>query len=312
MHRNLSILLLGPVLAAGARAQLDVVATIPDLADLARRIGGERVEVTAIARGRENIHAVRLKPSHIVAVSRADLFVQVGLSLEHAWVPGLLRTGRNRDVQPGGDGFVNASEGWEPIQVPATLSRRQGTDVHPQGNPHVNLDPEGGPHMARNVLEGLIRIDPEAEEIYRANHAAWLERHDAAAERWARHAEALEGRRAVVYHREFDYLLRYAGVEVAAVIEPKPGVPPTGRHLGEVISVVRREEVPVILTAAWSNGRHVEKVARETDAEVLELPTMVDGNEHAGDWIALIDHLFARLAEGYGVTLPEEEDDGGG
>jgi len=294
------------ILVGVAPAQVRVVTTIPDLADLTRELGGSRVEVTSIAKGRENLHAVRLKPSHIVATSRADLFVQVGLSLEHAWVPGLLRAARNKRVQPGGEGFVNASEGWKAIQVPETIDRRQGADVHPQGNPHVNLDPRGGPQMMRCILAGLLRVDPAGKAHYDARFEAWKERYAAAAERWAKIQAALKGESAVTYHQEFDYLLRACGIRLFGSIEPKPGIPPTVRHLSTLITGMRREEVKVVLTASWSKGKHVGKVARETDAALLELPTMVGANERSQGWIEMMDELHRRLAEAYGVEVADD------
>ena len=104
------LLTAGTSIASSADDKIRVVATLPDLADLAREIGGDRVDVKALARPGQNLHAVRVKPSHLVALSKADLFLQVGLSLEHAWVPGLLQTARNRDVLPGMKGFVSAGE----------------------------------------------------------------------------------------------------------------------------------------------------------------------------------------------------------
>ncbi len=90
---------------------LKAVATLPDIADLVREIGGTRVQVKTICKGTENVHAVRLKPSHVVMTSRCEAFFQVGLSLEHAWVPGLVKTSRNRKIQAGKPGLVTVSEG---------------------------------------------------------------------------------------------------------------------------------------------------------------------------------------------------------
>lgn len=291
----------GAVASPTRADRLQVVATIPDLADLARAIGGDRVEVISIARGRENIHAVRLKPSHVVATSRADVFVQVGLSLEHAWVPGLLRTARNRDVEPGGKGFVNASEGWEAIDVPETASRRQGADVHLEGNPHVNLAPAGGRHMAGRILAGLSRADPEGRETYEKNHAALVERLEAAEARWAAIGRELRGRKVVEYHKEFDYLFRAHGLELAGTVEPKPGVPPSPGHLARLIGTMREEGVSVVVTAAWSNDKHVAEVARKTGAKLVELPSMVDANAAATSWIAMMDDVHRRLAAAFGI-----------
>ncbi|MEZ5980655.1 MAG: zinc ABC transporter substrate-binding protein, partial [Planctomycetota bacterium] len=134
-----------------AAEKLRVVATIEDLGDLVRAIGGDRVDVTVLARPEQNLHAVRVKPSHLVAVSRADVFVQVGLALEHAWVPGLLESARNERVSPGGVGFVDAGEGFAAIDVPEHVDRSRAADVHLFGNPHVNLSPDGGPWFAERI-----------------------------------------------------------------------------------------------------------------------------------------------------------------
>jgi ABC-type Zn uptake system ZnuABC Zn-binding protein ZnuA len=286
-----------------ASAQLKVVATIPDLADIAREVGGERVEVKAIAKGKQNIHAVRVKPSHIVAVSRADLFLEMGLSMEHAWVPGLLQTSRNKKVAVGAPGFVNVSEGWKAREVPADLSRQHGTDLHPEGNPHFNLAPTGGRHIANRVLAALIKIDPAGKEAYRGNHAKYLKRLDEAEMRWKKLGERLKGKKVVVYHSEFSYLLAAHGIEVAGTFEPKPGVPPTPKHLAGLLNVMRAQGVNVVLTAPWSKKRQVEEISKKVGARVVELPTMVGGAKGADTWVELLDLLHSRLGEAFEVEV---------
>jgi zinc/manganese transport system substrate-binding protein len=314
----LALLLLGAGFLAGGTARADeraapvrVVATIEDLADLVRAIGGERVDVTVLARDGQNLHGVRVKPSHLVAVSKADVFVQVGLSLEHAWVPGLLEAARNSRVQPGGVGFVDAGAGFATIDVPVVLDRSQGADVHPQGNPHVNLSVDGAPHFAARILERLVALEPAHAATFRANHAAWLATYEAARRRWD--ALAVEFRRVAEhrgqplavaeYHREFDYLLRFLGVEVAATLEPKPGVPPSPSHLREVVRVLKERQVAVVVTAPWSNDAVTARVADQVGAAVVELPLVVPSGS---TWIASTDRALLALASALGVELPEE------
>lgn len=285
--------------------KIRVAATLPDLADLARAIGGERVKVHTLARPGQNLHAVRVKPSHLVALSKADLFLQVGLSLEHAWVPGLMQTARNRDVLPGTDGFVSAGEGFTMIEVPATLDRGQSVDVHPLGNPHVNLSINAGLHMAERVLEGLIRVDPAGAASYRAGFARWKERHDVARARWDRIAEAVAANKssACLYHREFDYLLGELGLPIDAFLEPLPGLAPTPSHLATVIKTVKAKRIPVILTAPWSNNKNCARVSELTGAPILELPVMVGGGEGQMTWIDMMDRSIRLIAEAYGVDV---------
>ncbi len=284
-------LLLGGV----AAAQLDVVATIPDLKDIAEEIGGDRVDVISIARGTENIHGVSLRPSHLVKVNKADVLIQIGLSLEHAYVPGLLEKGRNRRIQPGAPGFVNCSEGWEAIDVPEEISRSRGADIHPLGNPHMNIDPRGGRHMADRILAGFLRVDPEHAEHYEKRHAAYVAKLDEAETRWAKLGERLRGKKIAIYHNDFTYFARHYGMNVVTSVEPKPGVPPSPKDLARTVEVLRREQVGVILTAKWSNNKDVRFVAEKSGARVIEIPIMVHGVKGVDTWIGMMDFLHREL-----------------
>lgn len=286
---------------AEAQRKLKVVATIPDLADIAREVGGERVEITSICEGRENVHSVRPVPSDLVALSRADVLVQQGLSLEGTWLPGLLMNARNQRIAAGAPGFVNVSEGWEAIEVPEEVSRKGG-DLHPFGNPHMNLDPRSGRHVAGRVLAGLVGVAPEAREELEANHARYLERLGAAEKRWAELGASLAGTRVVTYHQEFDYLAALYGIEVLGTIETKPGIPPTAAHLAELMASMRAAKdegrpVGAILTAAWSNNKQVASLSERTGTRVVELPTMVGGAKGVRTWIELQDRIHGRLVE---------------
>jgi ABC-type Zn uptake system ZnuABC Zn-binding protein ZnuA len=281
-------------LCTQAAEKLRVVTTLPDLADITRRIGGERVEVTALAKGTENLHAVVAKPSMLVALSRADVFVQVGLSLETTWVPGLLESARNAKIAPGKPGFVNGSDGWQALDVPSDLSR-QGGDLHPHGNPHLNLSPRGGRHLAARILAGLVANDPAGKDAYEQAHAAYALELDAAEARWAKAAEKLRGVAVATYHQEFEYLAHATGLEIVGHLELRPGVPPTPAHVVELVDAMRERKARLVLTAAWSNNRQVAQVAEQTGARVVELPVAVSSAKGADTWIGMMDQIHARL-----------------
>jgi zinc/manganese transport system substrate-binding protein len=296
--------LLLPASARGAApavlpAKLRVVATIPDLADVAREIGGERVDVTSLTQGRENLHRVSARPSHLVALSRADVLVQIGLSLEVGFLPGLLENARNGRIRPGAPGFIRCSEGWQALDVPATVTRREG-DVHPEGNPHINLDPTAGRHIAGRVLAGLVAADPAGRAEYERGAQAYLERLGQAEERWALASKPWKGRKVVVYHTEFDYLVRRVGLEVVGSIEDKPGIPPTPGHVAELVARMKSAGEVVLLTAPWSNGGEVQQIAKATGARVVELPNQCGGLPGAESWIGMMDLVHARLAQAFG------------
>jgi ABC-type Zn uptake system ZnuABC Zn-binding protein ZnuA len=277
---------------------LSVVTTLPELADIAQRIGGDRVEVQALCRGTENTHRVVTKPSHLAAMARADVFVQCGLSLEMAFVPALMQTCRNRAIQPGAPGFVSVSEGWDAIQVPADMSRAAG-DIHPQGNPHMNLHPAAGRHAAGSILAGLKRVDPASAAAYQRRHDEYCAELAEAERRWAEAGAAWKGQKVVVYHLEYDYLLAHYAIESVGSIELKPGVPPTPRHLAELVERMKRERPAAILTAKWSNNRYVEELAERTGTPVVELPNMAGASERTRTWIGMMDVVHERLAQAF-------------
>ncbi len=294
-----ALVCLFPCLAAragGAPAgPLRVVTTLPDLADIAREIGGERVSVESIYKGKENTHAMTAKPSHLVALSKADVFVQVGLSLETSFVPGLLEAARNPRIQSGAPGLVTVSEGWTALDVPTDLSRKAG-DVHPQGNPHMNLDPRAGEHIADRILAGLVAVDPAGKATYEARHADYVARVRAAKARWDASGALWKEKRVVVYHQEYDYLIAHYGLVLEGKIEPKPGIPPTPNHVAELIGAIRRDHASAILTAVWSNNDTVARIAEESGAKAVVVPNMCGGLPGTDTWIGMMDVLHQRVA----------------
>ena len=301
----LALLALLPAFAPTPAKALKVVATIPDLADFAQRIGGERVEIKTLSKGTENLHNVHVRPSMLIALSRADLFLEMGLSMEAAWLPELLVRSGNDAIQPGSKGFQNCSVGWTAIDVPDSLSRKEG-HLHPEGNPHFNLDPRAGRHLATTVHAALVRVDPGGEEFYDANLKTTLKALEVAEARWAKLGKQWKGKQVCVYHTEFNYFAQRYGMQLAVSIEPQPGIPPTPGDVARVVKEMREQEVGVILTAAWSNNRQVADIARKAEAQVIELPNQVKGADWAPDWIQFQDGLHARIAAAFGTKVEEE------
>src|ERR671932_1343223 len=186
--KRLALVLLSVVLMllasqAGADAKIRVVATIPDLADMARNIGGDLLEIKSLATGVEDIHAVPMKPSFALLLNRADVLLLVGLEMEHAFLPGLLEAARNPKILRDAPGYIDCSVYVTPLEVPTRVDRALG-DQHPAGNPHINLDPVLGKDMARAIADGLARNYPEHEVTFKKNLAAHIATLDAAIARW--------------------------------------------------------------------------------------------------------------------------------
>src|SRR6266446_4884040 len=135
---------------------IKVVTTTTDTKSIAEMIGGDKVSVSSIATGYQNPHFVDPKPSYIIGLTKADLFVTIGLDLETGWSPQLLTSSRNTKIQKGAPGYVDASVGIGFLQVPTSANRAEG-DIHIYGNPHYWLDPLNGKVIARNITNGLER-----------------------------------------------------------------------------------------------------------------------------------------------------------
>jgi len=278
-------------------APLKVITTTEDLAAIAKEVGGERVEVESLAKGVQNPHFIEAKPSFMLKLSRADLFVQVGLELEQAWVGPLLLGARNGKIQSGASGFVDASRGITTLEVPTGPIDRSAGDVHLQGNPHIWLDPINGKQIAQNIAEGLKRVDPKGTEAYDRNLADFSARIDAALPRWQERMKPFEGAKVITYHNSWPYFLKRFGLVAAGYIEPKPGIPSSTAHLRGLIELIPREQVKVILVEPYFSDQAPRFLAEKTGAKVVPLPPSVSASTGINDYFELFDHLTNRLAE---------------
>ncbi len=288
------IWLLSPV--GGAAATLRVVATTPDLADLVRAVGGDRVEVAAIAHGYQDPHYVEAKPSFVLMLYRADLLVVVGRELEAAWLPALIRQSRNARIQPGATGYLDASLTVKILDVPVGQITRAMGDVHPLGNPHYWLDPDNGRRMARAIRDKLVALSPEDASYFAGRFDAFDERLTAADERWRAYDEGLRGAKVVTYHRSWPNFADRFGLDVVGYVEPRPGIPPSPAHLVALIGEIRRQNVRLILVEPYFDLKTPNAIARESGARVVVLPPSVGGVEGATDYIELFDVALELLA----------------
>src|SRR6266581_3048270 len=262
-----------------ASAQLRVVATTPDLASVAREIGGDRVNVVALAKPTEDPHFVDAKPSFIVTLNRADALIEGGAELELGWLPPLLENARNGKIAAGAPGRVVASEGIRLLEIPTSFDRSKG-DIHSLGNPHFMVDPVSAKIVARNIASHFSQLDPKNAAIYQSNLARFSARIDTKLAEWQRELAPYRGAKIVTYHRDFIYLAQRFGLSIVDELEPKPGIAPSPSHLAQVIGEMKRANAKVILVQPFQNRKTAETVARQTGASVLDTPQQpgVSGN----------------------------------
>lgn len=291
------IITLGYLLVSGAlqAAPLKVVVTVPDLADLTRQIGTDQVEVFCIASGRENPHNVPLKPSAITQLARADLFIQLGLGLEHAYAPALVKESRNQAIQPGGRGFLDLSGGVKPLRVPTSVDR-QGGDVHPDGNPHYNTDPVYGQMLARGIAAKLGQLRPESAARFKANGDQLVAVLQARLPGWKAKLAA-KNLRFVSYHDDLGYFAARFGLIQVGTIQPKPGIEPGPREIQALAASMRQQGVKLIMQESFYSDRIPNQLAQLTGARVVKIPILVNGTPAATDYLTLLEILVNAFSQ---------------
>ncbi|HEX7878214.1 MAG TPA: metal ABC transporter substrate-binding protein [Candidatus Eisenbacteria bacterium] len=275
--------------------KLNVVATTPDLASIAMEIGGDAVDVKALAKPTEDPHFVDAKPSLIVTLNKADVLIEGGAELEVGWLPPLLESARNEKIAAGAPGLVVASQGIRMLEVPATLDRAKG-DVHALGNPHFMIDPMNVKVVAAVIADHLTQAAPASAETFKANLAAFNSRLDAKTAEWQKLLEPYAGARIVTFHNDFVYLAERFKLDVIATLEPKPGISPSPAHLADVIEKMKSQGAHVILVQPYQNHKTADAVARQTDAVVLESAQQPGAFKDTGTWFLMMDHLVMQLA----------------
>src|SRR5438105_10851999 len=300
LHRTAALALIGFAgYAAQATVQLRVVATTPDLASVAREIGGDRVNVVALAKPTEDPHFVDAKPSFIVTLNRADALIEGGAELELGWLPPLLENARNGKIGAGAPGRIVASEGIRLLEIPTSFDRSKG-DVHSLGNPHFMVDPPNAKIVARNIAEHFAEIDPKSAAIYRANLAKFDAKLDAKLTGWQKQLAAYRGAKIVTYHNDFIYFAERFGLTIVDELEPKPGIAPSPAHLAQVIGKMKATGAKVILVQPFQNRKTAETVARQTGAAVVDSPQQPGALSTTPTYFDMVDNLVNTLAGALG------------
>jgi len=330
-----------PVTAAPQDDGPKVVTSLTTYASIAREIVGDRGEVTAIANGAENPHFVTPRPSLVLQLRKADMFVVTGLDLE-LWIPAIEDKANNAKVRPGASGYVTASTGITLLDVPESVSRAAG-DIHAFGNPHIWTSPVNAIIIGGNILAGLQRIAPDNADYYAQRYAAWKERmlRDLVGDEivellgadavfdlargqrlieflesqtyqgsslmsrlggWMAEAEPFRGGHMVCYHKEWDYFSRAFGATCDDYVEPKPGIPPTPQHVADVIDLMNRRHIHVLFSTNYFDRNQVQSVADRTNATAVIVPSNTFGAPGIETYEQLVDLWVSQLAEAFATA----------
>jgi ABC-type Zn uptake system ZnuABC Zn-binding protein ZnuA len=330
--------LAGAAGAVPAESPIEVCATTPDLGSLVQAVGGDQVTLTVLAKPGEDPHFLEAKPSFVTALHRSDLLVLTGLDLEIGYLPVLTRTARNGRVLPGAEGYVDASTVIRVREVPTGPVDRSMGDVHAYGNPHYLLDPLNGVRVAallrdrltaarpaqagafaqryeafrRRVAEAMLgaelaqKYEAEWEKLVRLHEYGrmldWLREKgdDAALGGWLGALARHHGATALADHNLWTYLAARFGITMLGNLEPRPGIPPTTRHLADLVASTKARGVRLILASPYYDPKHAQFMAAQTGAKVVPLAHQPGSRDATDDYVAMLDYDVRQLAAALG------------
>jgi len=277
------------LLTTAGFGEIRIVTSLPDLADFARQIGGDKVKVDFIVRGDQNPHFVEVKPSYMMKLKSADLFFIIGMELE-MWAPQLVDGSRNEKLS-----VVDLSKGIQKLEVPSRVDASQG-DVHRFGNPHYWLDPRNVRVIMDEMVDAMVSVSPSDEKLFRANEDVYLKKLESMIPQWEGEMKPFAGSRIVTFHKSWSYFTNWLNLTVADQVEPKPGITPTPSHTADLIALVRKAAIKAIVVEPFYDMSAPEQIAHAGGAKVLMLPPSEGVVDGTGDYIALMSYDVRTLA----------------
>jgi zinc/manganese transport system substrate-binding protein len=295
MKQFLGLFMVGLLCAAplSVQAEVNIFACEPEWAALAREIGGDKVETFAATHAKQDPHYIRARPSLIAKARRADLILCSGAGLEVGWLPLLLQKA-GADVQPGSAGYLMASKYVPILEKPAVIDRSMG-DVHPDGNPHVQLNPHNVLLVAKELTKRLESIDISNAGFYSNQLEDFTSRWQQAIAAWEKEASSLKGAQVVVHHKAFSYMLDWLELKQVASLEPKPGIPPTTSHLESLLQQLVAKPADMIIRTPYEPDDASEWLSEKTGTPALVLPYTISGDAESNDLFALFDRSINLL-----------------
>lgn len=319
---------------AGNNASLTIVCSFSDYASIAERIAGDHATVQYIAHGEQDPHFVPPKPSYAMMLRDADLWITTGMDLE-VWSTTLLDKARNKQIMDGAIGFVSVSDGVKVLQKVEKADRTEG-DVHLMGNPHITTGPLNWKIIATNIATGLIKVDPANASDYESSLEIFNDQVDRAlfgddlveifggemlsrllenktlftfldkdyqGEKlieklggWLKQMEAVRGKKIIAYHKNWIYFIETFGLDIVGYIEPKPGIPPSAKHVQEMIQIIEDQNISLMLVASYFEKNSARMIEEKTGIKAVFLPLFVGGIEEVQSNFQLVDYWIEQVS----------------
>ena len=268
LKNTLLILTLLFCMVNGASAELNVVATNPDIASIAEEIGKEKVKISTLGKGYQDPHFVDPKPNFVLKLNKADVLLLVGMELEVGWLPVLISGARNAKISGHhSEGYVDCSE-FIPnkLEVPHDDLDRSMGHVHADGNPHYMLDPRNGVLVAKGIYEKFSELDPANEIYYKKNYFKFKTKLSQKVSYWEDALQKYRGLNVITYHKNWAYFLKWAGFNYLGSLESKPGIVPSPSHIKDVVEKGNKVDSKLIITSNYYPSKTGKLVSKKINS----------------------------------------------
>jgi zinc/manganese transport system substrate-binding protein len=275
---------------------LEVFSCEPEWGSLVKELTGENSNLIVATTAFQDPHRLQARPSLIAATRRADLLICTGANLEIGWLPLLLRRSGNPNIQPGNPGYFMAADYVRKLEVPVKIDRSQG-DIHPQGNPHIHLNPNNISRIAIKLVERLVILDPANSNEYKSNLQEFQSRWETATMNWEIRGESLKGLRLASHHRAFSYLSDWLDLDIVATLEPKPGIPPSASYLASLLEQLSRDPPLAVVRTPYAHEKPSLWLSERLNVRAVRLPYTVNKKDVPNNLFTLFDSTLTALEE---------------
>jgi zinc/manganese transport system substrate-binding protein len=286
------IILLVGSFATPSYAKLNVLTTVTDLRAIVSEIGGDQVDVSSIAKGTQDPHYIEAKPSYMIKASKADLIISIGLELEIGYLPSIIQGARNPKITQGSKGYLEVGPLIKALEIPTGKITRAEGDVHPLGNPHILLDPIRTGEIAVKIAQRMGELDPSNAKQFLEKGLALQARLQKKTKDWSKRIKKANVKSVVSYHKTLTYFFDRFNIENSAILEPKPGIPPTASHILEVIGIIKQKKIPLIMIENYFDASTADRIKEEVPGiRIASVPVSVNGTSD----INSLDDLYEKL-----------------
>lgn len=280
---------------------LDIFACEPEWASLAQEIAQDKADIYTATNASQDVHYIQAKPSLIAKIRKADMVICSGADLEVGWLPLILRKAGSAKVQEGGENLIYAAQYVQTIEKPTRIDRADG-DVHPQGNPHLHLNPYNVLKVGKVIADKLSEIDSQNGEFYQKNFADFSAKMNSQIKTWEQKAKSLNGANVITNHKNMSYLFDWLKIKTVGTLEPKPGIPATSKHLNELVDTVKQNNVAFIAYAPFESSKPAEWLSENSSIKAIILPYTVGGNKQTNNLFDLYENSIDLMLKAKGQS----------